>query len=155
MKPLDYLIFSFLFMVIHIVVYSFAGVVSLKISSDLYRESDRLLDYLRDMSDEEESSHVEKYFFPSQIIRGILLSLVLYPILGLLSEISFLLRFVFLTTLMFIYTDFASAVPFPGNIEGFVYMKSEYVGKESVWKLYFEMMIYSILFGVLAAFFLF
>lgn len=155
MDLLDYLLFSFWFVVIHTGVYTFAGMISLKISEDLYEERDRMLDYLRDMSDEKESEQVEMYFIPAQLVRGLLMSVVLYPLLGILGDISFLLRFAFLAGLMSVFTDFASAVPFPGNIEGFVYMKKRYLEIESFWKLYFEMIIYSILFGLLAGWFLF
>ncbi len=155
MDLLDYLWFSFWFIVIHTGVYTFGGMISLKISEDLYEEKDRLMDYLRDMSDEKESGHVERYFIPGQLVRGLLMSVVLYPLLGFLGDISFPLRFAFLAGLMFVYTDFASAVPSPNNIEGFVYMKKRYLETESFWKLYFEMIIYSTLFGLLAGWFLF
>jgi hypothetical protein len=83
------------------------------------------------------------------------MSIILYPIIGLLGELSFGLRFTFLSGLMFIYTDFASAIPFSHNLEGFVYMKERYLKKEFLGKLYFEMIIYSLTFGFLASWFLF
>ncbi|MFP4006248.1 MAG: hypothetical protein ACLFUR_06020 [Candidatus Hadarchaeia archaeon] len=82
------------------------------------------------------------------------MSVVLYPILDSLGELSFALRFAFFAGLMFIYTDLASAAPFI-NIEGFVYLKKQYVQKEAFWKIELEMVIYSILFGLLAAWLLF
>jgi hypothetical protein len=45
MDLLDYLMFSFWFVVIHTGVYTFAGRVNLKISEDLYEERDRMLSY--------------------------------------------------------------------------------------------------------------
>jgi hypothetical protein len=125
------------------------------VSKDLYEDKNRLLDYLRDMSDENESKYVSKWFFPIQLLRGLVLSIVLYPILALLGELSFGLRFTFFSGLMFFYTDFACAVPFPNNLEGFVYMKKRYVKKEFFGKLYLEMIIYSLLFGLLVSWFLF
>lgn len=56
---------------------------------------------------------------------------------------------------MFIYSDFASAVPFPHNIEGWVYLKSRYLQKNRLWKLYFEIVIYSLLFAGFSAWLLF
>ncbi len=152
---MKYLIFSFWFVVIHTAAYTFAGALALKISKDLYEEQKRLIDYVRDMSDENDKKHVEKWFLPAQLTRGLLLSIVLYPILSLLGETNFLLRFLFLGSLMFIYTDVASAIPFPHNIEGLVYMKPKYLKRKAMGKLYFEMVIYSIVFGLLASWFLF
>lgn len=146
-----YVIFSLWFIFIHTASYIFAGAIALKISNNLYEEKERIIDYVRDMSDESERKHVEKWFIPAQIIRGLLLSLVLYPLVGLLGDLSFLLRFVFFSGLMILFTDVASAVPFPHNIEGMVYMKQKYMKKEAVGKLYFEILIYGIVFGLLAS----
>lgn len=148
---MSYMIFSFWFIVIHTVSYVFAGGLALKISNNLYKEKERIIDYVRDMSDESESKHVEKWFLPAQLVRGLLLSIVLYPIVGMLGEISFVMRFLFFSGLMILFTDVASAVPFPHNIEGMVYMKQKYIKKEAVGKLYFEIFIYGIVFGLLAS----
>lgn len=75
-----YVIFSLWFIFIHTASYIFAGAIALKISNNLYEEKERIIDYVRDMSDENERKHVEKWFIPAQIIRGLLLSLVLYPL---------------------------------------------------------------------------
>lgn len=152
---MQYLQFSFWFIVIHTVAYTAAGIIALQLSKDLYEEKNRLLDYLRDMSDPQESSHVSRWFIPAQLVRGLLLSIVLYPILSLLGELSFGLRFLFLAGLMFVYTDLAAAVPFSHNLEGFVYLKRRYLKREFFWKLYLEMVIYSLIFGAAASWFLF
>lgn len=70
-----------------------------------------------------------KWFIPAQLIRGLLLSLVLYPIITPLGELSFFLRLVFFFGLVFIYTHIASAAPCSDNIEGFVYLKERYLNK--------------------------
>ena len=152
---LDYALFSLWFTVIHIGSYTAAGALALGISGELYRGPDRLLDYLRDMSDDGESNRVGKFFLPAQILRGLLMSVVLYPVMGLLGDISFVLRFLFLAGLMLIYTDVASSDPFPHNIEGFVYMRDKYLKGDQVWKLYVEIVIYSVIFGLLASWLLF
>lgn len=152
---MEYLLFSFWFIIIHTVSYTIAGVLALRISGDLYRGENRLLDFMRDMSNEDESKRVQKYFIPTQLLRGLLMSLVLYPVLGLLGDLSFALRFAFMAGLMFIFTDFASAVPFANNLEGFVYMKERYLKKDQFWKLYFEMIIYSLILGLLTSWLLF
>ncbi|MGM0396103.1 MAG: hypothetical protein ACQEP4_03520 [Bacillota bacterium] len=152
---MKYIIFSLLFIVIHIISYTVAGMLALKVSKDLYEEQKRLIDYVRDMSVVEERKHVEKWFLPAQIVRGLLMSVVMYPIIGFLGEATFIMRVLFLGGLMFIYTDFASAVPFPHNIEGFVYMKSRYIQRKASGKLYLEMIMYSLFFGLGAGWFLF
>ena len=75
------------------------------------------------MSNEKENAEVAKYSLPAQLLRRLLLSVVLFPILGALEAISFINRAVFFAGLMFVYTNLASAMPFPDTIEGLVYMK--------------------------------
>lgn len=139
------------FTLIHAVAYTLAGAIALRVSPDMYREKGRVLDYLRDMSDKSESAHVTKWFFPAQILRGVLLAVVLLPVVGLLGQISFAARFAFFAGLLIIYADFASAVPFNGNIEGFVYMKPRYLQSGKVWKFYLETVLYAVIVGAAAA----
>jgi hypothetical protein len=149
----QYLIFTLLFILIHTIAYTVAGAVALRFSKDIYEGENRLFDFLRDMNSPEGQA-VSRWFLPAQLLRGLLLSIVLWPILGLLGQLPFGLQFLFFTGLMFFYTDFAGAVPFAGNIEGYVYMKEKYLNKTSFWKMQAEMLIYSPLFGLLAALFL-
>lgn len=152
---MNYIYFCIGFTVIHTISYIIAGVVSLKLSPELYKERERLFDFLRDLSRDSERNHVEKWFLPAQILRGILLSIVLLPILDILGGVSVLVRIVFLSALMFIYTDAASATPFPHNIEGLVYIKAKYLSVKSAGRLYLETLIYSSLFGSIAGVVLF
>ena len=152
---MQYFIFSLWFTLIHVLSYMIAGMLALRISKDIYDGKSRLMDYHRDMSDQNESKHVHKWFIPGQIVRGILLSIVLYPILLQLGELSFGMRFLFFTGLMFVYTHVACAAPCPDNIEGLIYMKERYIKKTAFFKFQFEMVIYSLLLGFLASYFLF
>lgn len=151
---MEYLQFSLWFTIFHTFSYLFAGAIALKISGDLYKGKNRLLDFIRDMDDKEESGHVQRYFIPAQIFRGVIMSIVFYPILGVLTELSFVYLFLFIGGLMFLFTDFASAIPFANNIEGFVYMRKKYLKKDSFWKLYFETFVYSLVFALLLSWFL-
>lgn len=144
---MNYIYFCIGFTLIHTISYIIAGIIALKLSPELYNESERQFDFLRDMSIDSERKHIEKWFLPAQILRGIILSIVILPILNILGEVSLLMRVLFLSTLMFVYTDAASATPFPHNIEGLVYIKSKYFSVKSVKKLYLETLIYSCLFG--------
>ena len=152
---MEHLIFVVLFTLIHAFAYTVAGAIALRISPDMYREKGRVLDYLRDMSDDSESAHVAKWFLPAQLVRGVLMAVVLLPIAGLLGDISFFARLAFFAGILIIYADFASAVPFNGNIEGFVYMKPRYLKSHKIWKFYLETVLYAVLVAVLAALLLF
>lgn len=107
------------------------------------------------MEDKNESMRIAKLLIPSQFIRGILMSLVLYPILPFLGELSFGLQFLFMSSLMFVYADFSSAVPFSNTIEGLVYLKKEFVRNRVFWTIQLEAIIYSVMFGILSAWILF
>ncbi len=152
---MEYLAFSLWFIVFHLGAYVLAGAIALRISKEIYEGKSRVMDYLRDMSKAEESKHVHKWFIPAQLLRGLLLSVVLYPVLGVLGELDLGLRFVFLGGLFFVYTHLASAAPCLDNIEGLVYMKKRYLIKSSFWKFQFEMVVYSLLLGFLVSYFLF
>jgi hypothetical protein len=152
---MEYIKFSLLFMLVHTGAYFIAGMLAYRISRDLYHGENHLLDFLKDMSDESENARVAKLTLPLQLVRGFLLSIVLYPILGLLGDLSYLPRFIFLAGLMFIYTDFASAIPFPHNIEGLIYLKERYLKQSAFWKLQFEMIVFSLLFGLVSSWLLF
>jgi len=144
-----YIKFSLLFVLAHGLAYTIAGAIALKFSKDIYESKKRHCDFLRDMSNKEESIHVSLYFLPAQILRGLLMSLVLFPLLNVLGELSFMLKLTFFSSLVFIYTHIASTSPFIDNIEGFVYFKKEYLIKKFFLKFQLEMIMYSILFGIL------
>ncbi len=145
---MEYLYFSIAFTLIHTISYTIAGACALKISGDLYRGKDRLYDFHRDMDDTKDSHFVTTRFLPVQLLRGALMSLVFLPILPLLPELSPTQLFAFVFGAMFIFTDLASANPFPHNIEGHVYFKEKYLQREKLPKLYFETVVYSVLVGL-------
>lgn len=150
-----YLKFSLLFFVIHFGCYMTAGLIDYQLAKKIYAGKDRLFrSFFRNMDDPKESKRIGKLLIPSQFIRAILMSLVLYPILPFLSELSFLMQFIFMSSLMFIYADFSSAIPFSNTIEGLVYLKKEFVAKKIFWTIQFEAIIYSIMFGLFSAWFL-
>lgn len=151
---MEYIEFSLFFTLIHVVSYTIAGVIALKISKDIYETKNRHCNFLRDMSDPEESRHVQIYFLPAQILRGLLMSVVLYPILNTIGDLSFVLKFIFFSSLMFVYTHIAAVSPFMDNIEGLVYFKKNYLTKKFFLKFQLEMLIYSIIFSLLMSLFL-
>lgn len=150
-----YIIFSIKFFTFHFISYIIAGTIDLQFAKKMYSGKNRLYkSFFRDMDNQTENSRIAKLLIPSQLIRSLLMSIVLYPILPLLSQLSFLTQFLFMAGLMFIYADFASAIPFSNTIEGLVYLKKEFVTKKVFWTIQFEAIIYSLIFGLLSALFL-
>lgn len=144
-----YIKFIFLFTIAHVVSYIVAGAIALKFSKDIYESKNRLCNFLNDMAVEKERKHVEKYFLPAQIIRGLLMSIVLLPLLSAIENLMVIMQFIFFVSLMFVYTHISSAAPFMDNIEGQVYFKKEYLLKNSFFKFQLEMIMYAILFGLI------
>ncbi|MDI6645241.1 MAG: hypothetical protein QME14_09310 [Methanobacteriaceae archaeon] len=82
---LSYLIFSILFIAVHIFSYFLEGMINYQITKDIYGGKNALLTaFLRDASKKEENSRITRLNIPAQIIRGLLMSVVLYPIIGML-----------------------------------------------------------------------
>ena len=153
---MEYVWFSLGFVAIHLGAYIAAGALTLQFTKDLYTgESALFASFLRDVDAPEEKARQGLVMWPAQLARGLLMSIVLYPILGPLAELSFAARFAFLATLMFVYTDLAAATPFSNTIEGLVYMKKKFVRPSAFWRIQSEALLYSTLFGALAAWTLF
>ncbi len=153
---ITYVRFSLLFFVIHFVCYIIAGVIDLQLAKKMYAGKNRLYkSFFRDMDDKKESMRIAKLLIPSQFVRAIVMSMVLYPILPYLEELSFTMQFVFMVSLMFVYADFASAIPFSNTIEGIVYLKKEFLEKRVFWTIQLEAILYSLMFGLLSAWLLF
>ncbi|MFW5758788.1 MAG: hypothetical protein ACOCYO_08910 [Bacteroidota bacterium] len=149
---IDYIYFSLLFFIIHFVCYVIAGVIDLQLAKKMYSGKNRLYkSFFRNMEDDKESKRIARLLIPSQFIRAIFMSLVLYPILPFLKDLTFEIQFIFMASLMFVYADFASAIPFSNTIEGIVYLKKEFVKKRVFWTIQLEAILYSILFGLLSA----
>ena len=152
---MEYLLFSLGFVAIHTVVYVAAGVVAGR-SREFYEGPDGLFTgFLHDMADPAQSRGVTLRMFPAQVARGVLMSVVLYPIVGALGELDYLIRALFLGGLMFVYADLASNVPFSNTIEGLVYMRRRFVARPVFVRVQGEAALYSVMFGLAAAWLLF
>ncbi|MFO8042040.1 MAG: hypothetical protein R6U25_02455 [Alkalispirochaeta sp.] len=147
--------FTAFFALIHVVAYTIAGVVAYYISKDIYETKTRLMDYLRNMANPEEKRHVQTWVFPAQIVRGVLMAVVLWPVASALGEMAPSLRLLFFAGLAFVYTHFASAAPCPDNIEGFVYMREKYLQWSSFGRFQLEMALYTAMFAGATTFLLF
>jgi len=133
----------------HIVAYIVAGVIALSISKDIYEDKNRLCTFMRDMKNPKENKRVGMLFIPAQILRALLMSLVLLPLVDYLITFSFFQQFIFFSSLMFIFTHIAAVSPFLDNIEGLVYFKKDYIKKEAFLKFQLEMVIYSLIFSII------
>jgi hypothetical protein len=145
---MGYFKFISFFILAHVVSYTIAGVIALAVSKDIYKSDDRHCDFLRDMSNPEESKGVSVFVFPAQIIRGFLMAIVLLPVLGAIIQLSFGKTFLLFGGLMFIYSHLAAVSPFIDNIEGQVYFKESYLVRKYFLKFQFEMVLYTLLFGL-------
>jgi hypothetical protein len=153
---MEYIRFTLLFFVIHTITYYIAGAINYQFSKKLYGGRDQLYrSFLRNMSDPKEALGVNKRIIPVQVVRAILMSVVLYPVIGFVGDLSFAIRFLFMGGLMFVYADFCSAIPFSNTLEGLIYMKPEFVKPKVFWTIQMEAIIYSIIFGLAASWLLF
>ena len=153
---MEYIKFSLLFFVVHTITYYIAGIINFQFSKRLYGGRDQLFQpFLRNMSDLKEVKTVNKKIIPVQLIRAILMSVVLYPVIGFLGDLSFGLRFLFMGGIMFVYADFCSAIPFSNTLEGLIYMKPEFVKPRVFWTIQMEAIIYGVIFGLAASWLLF
>jgi hypothetical protein len=151
-----YVWFSSGFFAVHLAAYVIAGVVTQLWSKDIYHGPDALLaPVLRDVSGEAERLRQGKLMVPAQLVRALLMSVVLYPLLDALGDLASPVRALVLGGLMLVYADVASASPFPNTIEGLVYLRERFVTASAFWRLQSEAVIYSALFGLGAAWLLF
>ena len=155
MSIVDYAVFVAGFTIIHTVAYTVAGMIELQFADYIYGGEERRVDFVRDMTIPEESTRIGLVFLPAQLVRGVLMAIVLLPLLDAIGDLSFGTRVVFFAGLMFVYADLASAVPFPNTIEGLVYLEEKYVRRDAFLTIQFEAIVYSLLFGLSAAWFLF
>jgi hypothetical protein len=107
------------------------------------------------MSDPKEAMGVNKKIIPIQLVRAVFMSVVLYPVIGFVGDLSFGLRFLFMGGIMLVYADFCSAIPFSNTLEGVIYMKPEFVKPRVFWTIQMEAIIYSVIFGLAASWLLF
>lgn len=148
----DYVVFAAMFAIMHTVVYHLAGFVALRLARDAYTSKAALYRHsFRDLEDPREARRIALVLIPAQLFRGALMAAVLLPLLGTLDDLSYGVRAAILGGLMFVYADFASAIPFSNTIEGFVYLKREFVARSIFLRVQAEAVMYSVSFGCATA----
>ena len=68
-------------------------------------------------------AHVIRWFLPAQILRGVLIAAVLYPLFDIMKLWTFGKRFLWIASVYLVFGFWAATVAAPGTIEGMVYMR--------------------------------
>lgn len=84
--------------------------------------------FMRTEAEPELWAHVMRWFLPAQILRGILMAAVLYPLFDTLKTWSFRKRFLWIASLYLVFSLWAAAGAAPGGIEGMVYLRPPLTG---------------------------
>jgi hypothetical protein len=79
--------------------------------------------FLRTEGEPELWSHAVRWFLPAQILRGVLIAAVLYPLFDTLKAWSFGKRYLLIAALYIVLGFWAASVAAPGTLEGMVYMR--------------------------------
>jgi hypothetical protein len=115
-------------------VYAFAYLISGGLAYQLltkqfYVGSDPIFaGYLHSEANPAEWAHVPRWMLPVLLLRGALTTAVLLPFFGALRALTFTQRAGLLFGLMFVLTHLAAGAPSPSNLEGLVYLKSQFIG---------------------------
>jgi len=105
--------------------YFLAGAVFYQLlTKDYYTGSNPIFAaFMRTETEPELWAHVMRWFLPAQILRGVLIAAVLYPLLDTLKVWSFGKRFLLIASLYLVFGFWAATVAAPGTIEGMVYLR--------------------------------
>jgi hypothetical protein len=79
--------------------------------------------FLRTQTDMGLYAHVVNWFLPAEILRGILIAAVLYPLYDTLKAWPFLRRLLYIASLYLVLGFWAATVAAPGTLEGMVNMR--------------------------------
>jgi len=79
--------------------------------------------FLRTEADRQLWAHVVNWFLPAEILRGVLIAAVFYPLYDVLKAWSFVKRFLYVASLYLVLGFWAATVAAPGTLEGMVYMR--------------------------------
>jgi hypothetical protein len=84
--------------------------------------------FMRTEAEPELWAHVVTWFLPAQILRGVLMAAVLYPLFDTLKTWSFGRRFLWIASVYLVFAFWSAAGVAPGTIEGMVYMRPPITG---------------------------
>jgi hypothetical protein len=120
-----FVIFAGKVVVAHVTTYFLAGAVGYPwLTKEFYVGAHPIFaTFLRTEAEPELFSHVVKWFLPAEILRGVLLAAVLYPLFDTLKAWSFRKRFLCVASLYVVLGFWAATVAAPGTIEGMLYLR--------------------------------
>lgn len=109
----------------HVTTYFLAGAIAYPLLTKEYYvgQNPIFAVFLRTEADADLWGHVVRWFLPAQILRGLLISAVLYPLFDTLRTWTFTKRWFLISGLIIGLGFWAAAVPAPGTIEGMIYMR--------------------------------
>jgi hypothetical protein len=127
MKLKRFGVFAGKVMAVHTVTYFVVGALAYQLlMKQFYTGPDPAFGaFMRTPDDATVWSHVVRWFLPAQLLRGLLISLVLYPFFETLLRWDFKRRFAAISGLYIVLGYWAATVAAPGTIEGMVYMRPE------------------------------
>jgi len=109
----------------HVTTYFLAGALAYNfLTKEFYIGPNPIFaSFMRTEAQPEMWSHVVRWFLPAQILRGLLMALVLYPLFDTLKVWSFGKRYMLIAALYLVLGFWGATVAAPGTIEGMVYLR--------------------------------
>ncbi|HZP01009.1 MAG TPA: hypothetical protein VFD30_12005 [Terriglobia bacterium] len=109
----------------HVTTYFLAGAIAYPLLTKEYYvgQNPIFAAFLRTEADPALWGHVVRWFLPAEILRGLLISIVLYPLFDVLKTWAFTKRWLLISALLVGLGFWAAAVPAPGTLEGMIYMR--------------------------------
>jgi hypothetical protein len=119
-----YFSFTLKFTFVFLITYLFFGTLFfILVTSKYYSESGAFASFLVGENTPELWNQARALMIPFQVIRGILLSSVLFPFYDQLLHFPYKKRMLLIWAYITVVSGVASGLPAPGNIEGLLFMK--------------------------------
>jgi len=125
MKGKRFLSFAAKVIAAQVTTYFLAGAVFYRLLTKTYYEGPNPIfaTFMRTQANMGLWLHVVNWFLPAEILRGLLIAAVLYPLYDILKTWSFRKRFLYVAGLYLVLGFWAATVAAPGTLEGIVYMQ--------------------------------
>jgi hypothetical protein len=109
----------------HVTTYFLAGALAYNLLTKQYYTGPNPLfgSFMRTEAEPVLWAHVVRWFLPAQILRGLLMAAVLYPLFDTLKTWTFGKRFLLIAGLYLVLGFWGATVAAPGTIEGMVYLR--------------------------------
>jgi hypothetical protein len=120
-----FLIFAAKVVAAHVTTYFLAGAVAYPLLTKQYYVGPHPIfaTFMRTEAEPQLFSHVVRWFLPAQILRGLLIAAVLYPLFDTLKVWPFIKRWLLIGAWYVVLGFWATTVAAPGTLEGMVYLR--------------------------------